>query len=116
MPALFSRAARCARTTWYVSGVNGSDCNKCISPARPGSLGRASWSTGRVGVNRLERAQASPLVDEPRIIAEVVTHAIGQGGANQFPGGIFNPRWTSAFHGAPTGRYLSAPLGCAQAC
>ena len=24
------------------------------------------------------------------------------GGANQFPGGIFNPRWTGAFHGAPT--------------
>jgi hypothetical protein len=24
------------------------------------------------------------------------------GGANQFPGGTFNPRWTSAFHGART--------------
>jgi hypothetical protein len=24
------------------------------------------------------------------------------GGANQFPGGNFNPRWTSALHGTPT--------------
>jgi hypothetical protein len=32
------------------------------------------------------------------------------GGANQFPGGTFNPRWTSAFHGAQTPRAKSLKM------
>jgi hypothetical protein len=37
-----------------------------------------TFSIGQVRVNQLERAQASPLIDEPRIVEEHVTHAIDQ--------------------------------------
>jgi len=37
-----------------------------------------AFSIGQVRVNQLERAQASPLIDEPRIVEEHVTHAIDQ--------------------------------------
>jgi hypothetical protein len=47
--------------------------------------------------SRLKRPSTS---EAPATSSPPVPLRLLPGGANQFPGGTFNPRWTSAFHGA----------------